>query len=92
MADERFGAVRPGGGEDTIRDRAAGAMQDAYGKTVDAAAEGAQAVKKAAVASHDFLRDFMEANPHVTTALALGIGLLVGYAAAKRPAPRVWWE
>jgi uncharacterized protein YjbJ (UPF0337 family) len=72
--------------------QAAGAVQDAYDKTVDAAVEGAQTVKGAAVAGHDFLKKFMEDYPHTTTAIALGIGLLIGYAAKRPPARRGWWD
>jgi ElaB/YqjD/DUF883 family membrane-anchored ribosome-binding protein len=59
-------------------------VQDNYGKAVDAAKDGVEAAKDAAVASHDFLRKFMEDNPHTTTALALGVGLLVGAAVTRR--------
>jgi ElaB/YqjD/DUF883 family membrane-anchored ribosome-binding protein len=72
--------------------QAAGSVQDAYDRTVDAAVEGAQSVKEAAVASHDFLKKLMENNPHTTTAIALGIGLLIGYAAKRPPARRGWWD
>ena len=58
--------------------QAAGAVENVYSKTVSAAVEGAQSVSRAAVAGHDFLRDFMEENPHTTTVIALGIGLLIG--------------
>jgi len=72
-------------------DQATGVVQDAYGKTMDAAAEGAQTVKVAAIAGHDYLRKFMEDNPHTTTVIALGIGLLIGYAAHRQPSRRSWW-
>lgn len=108
MADERMGTVRPLGAKadqrggnaasdvrsqaDGLMNQAADAVQDAYGKTVDAAVEGAKTVKGAAVASHDFLRRFMEENPHTTTVIALGIGLLIGYAAKRPPPRRGWWD
>ena len=75
-----------------LMNQAAGAMQDAYGKTVDVAADSAQKVKGAAIAGHDFLQKFMEENPHTTTAIALGIGLLIGYAAHRQPPRRNWWD
>jgi uncharacterized protein YjbJ (UPF0337 family) len=75
-----------------LMNQAAGAVQDAYGKTIDVASEGAKTVKDAAVSSHDFLKKFMEDNPHTTTAIALGIGLLIGYAAHRPPARRAWWD
>lgn len=107
MADERMG-IRPLGANadqrggnaagdvrsqaDGLMNQAADAVQDAYGKTVDAAVEGAKTVKGAAVASHDFLRRFMEENPHTTTVIALGIGVLIGYAAKRPPPRRGWWD
>jgi ElaB/YqjD/DUF883 family membrane-anchored ribosome-binding protein len=63
---------------------AAETVQDGYGKAVDAAKEGAVAARDAAVAGHDFLRKFMDDNPHTTTAIALGIGVLIGYTATRR--------
>jgi uncharacterized protein YjbJ (UPF0337 family) len=72
--------------------QATGVVQDAYGKAVDAAAEGAQSVKSAAIAGHDYLRKFMEENPHTTTFIALGIGFLIGYATHKQPSRRNWWS
>jgi ElaB/YqjD/DUF883 family membrane-anchored ribosome-binding protein len=72
--------------------QAAGAAQEAYGKTVDATVEGAQTVKDLAVAGHDALKQFMEDNPHTTTAIALGIGLLIGYAAHRPPPRRGRWD
>ena len=107
MVEERVGTVRPlgakaeqrggnagdtGSHDNGLMNQAAGAVQDAYGKTVDAAVEGAKSVKGAAVASHDFLRRFMEENPHTTTVIALGIGLLIGYAATRPPPRRGWWD
>jgi uncharacterized protein YjbJ (UPF0337 family) len=72
-------------------DQAAGAAQDAYGKTVDAAMDGAQKVKDVAVEGHDLLRKFIENNPHTAAAVALGIGLLIGYTAHRPPEPRRYW-
>ena len=63
---------------------AADMVQDSYGKAVDTAKEGVAAAKDAAAAGHDSLRKFMEDNPHTTTALALGIGVLIGFAATRR--------
>jgi uncharacterized protein YjbJ (UPF0337 family) len=76
-----------------VMNQAAGAVQNAYGKSVDAAADGAQTVKDAAIASHDFLQKFVEDNPHTATAIALGIGVLIGYAAHRPPLQaRYWWD
>jgi ElaB/YqjD/DUF883 family membrane-anchored ribosome-binding protein len=71
-----------------LMNQTAEAAQDAYGKTVDAAKDGVETVKDAAVAGHDFLGKFMEDNPHTTTAIALGIGVLIGYTATRQPARR----
>jgi uncharacterized protein YjbJ (UPF0337 family) len=75
-----------------IMNQAAGAAQDAYGQAVDAATHGAQAIKEAAIGGHDFLKQFMEENPHTTTAIALCIGLFIGYAAHRPPQRRYWWD
>jgi uncharacterized protein YjbJ (UPF0337 family) len=75
-----------------MMNQAAGAIQDAYGKTVDTAIEGAQTVKDAAVAGHDYIKKFVEDNPHTATLIALGIGVLVGYAAHRPPPRRRWWD
>ena len=75
-----------------VMNQAAGAVQDAYGKTVDAAMEGAQTVKEVAVDGHDAVRKFVEDNPHTATAIALGIGLLIGYAAHRQPQRSYLWD
>ena len=75
-----------------VINQAAGAVQDAYGKTVDAAMEGAQSVKEATIKGHDTVRKFVENNPHTATAIALGIGLFIGYAAHRQPQRRGWWD
>jgi len=67
-----------------LANQAADLVQDNYGKALDTATDGAEAAKDAAVAGHDFLRKFMDDNPHTTTALALGIGVLIGFAATRR--------
>jgi uncharacterized protein YjbJ (UPF0337 family) len=72
--------------------QAAGAVQEAYGRTRDAAAEGGRAVKDAVVGGHDVVAKFMEKNPHATAIIALGIGLLIGYAAHRPPPRRHWWD
>ena len=105
MADERIESrVRAAGGEgigktadtktqdDGLVYQATGAVKEAYGKTMGAAAESAETVMDAAVAGHDYLRKFMEDNPHTTTLIALGIGLVIGYAAHRPPPRRNWWN
>jgi len=75
-----------------VMNQAAGAVQEAYGKTVDAAMEGAQTVKNATAAGHDFLKTFVEENPHTAVAIAMGIGLFIGYTAHRPPSRRYWWD
>jgi uncharacterized protein YjbJ (UPF0337 family) len=100
MADEFRGTVRKVGtaieesagrmadntkaAAEGLANQAAEVVQDNYGKAVDAAKDGVEAAKDAAVTGHDFLRKFMDDNPHTTTALALGIGVLIGFAATRR--------
>jgi uncharacterized protein YjbJ (UPF0337 family) len=108
MPDDRTGTVRNFGGKvqkdagtvagnittesERMMDQATGAVQDAYDKTVDVATEGAQTVKEAAVAGHDYIKKFVEDNPHTATLIALGIGAFVGYAAHRPPPRRRWWD
>jgi ElaB/YqjD/DUF883 family membrane-anchored ribosome-binding protein len=94
MADELRSTVRSVG--TTIKETAGQVADDTktaaeglmvpenYDQAVDAAKEGVEAAKDAAVAGHDFIKKFMEENPHTTTAIALGIGVLVGYTATRR--------
>jgi uncharacterized protein YjbJ (UPF0337 family) len=72
--------------------QAAGVAQEAYGRTRDVAFEGAQSVKDAIVTGHDAIANFMEENPHTTTLIALGIGLLIGYTARRPTQRRSWWD
>ena len=97
MADERVGTVHDIRGDvkadaEGLLNQAAGGVQDAYNKTADAATEGAKAVKEAAIAGHDFLRNFVEKNPHTAVVLAIGLGLLVGYTSHRPPPRRGWWD
>jgi ElaB/YqjD/DUF883 family membrane-anchored ribosome-binding protein len=94
MTDERKGAFRGVEGEleEGILNQAAGAVENAYSKTLEAAAEGAQTAKEVAIASHDFLREFIEEKPYTTAAIALGMGLLIGYTAHRPPPKRSWWD
>jgi hypothetical protein len=103
MADDRLedrvramggNAEIPGDTNTQVQDllkQVTGTVEDAYGKSMDAAVEGVQTVKDAAIAGHDYLRKFMEDNPHTTTVIALGIGFLIGYAAHRQPSRRSWW-
>ena len=75
-----------------VMNQAAGAVQDAYGKTVDAASEGAQIVKEAAIQGHDTVRRLVENNPYSAIAIALGVGLIIGYSAHREPQRRYWWD
>jgi ElaB/YqjD/DUF883 family membrane-anchored ribosome-binding protein len=104
MAEERYGspAHNIGGRADEGHNRSGNAegvmsqvsdtVRGAYDKTLETAQEGAEAVKDAAVAGHDFVKRFMDENPHTTTIIALGLGLLIGYAAHRPPPRRGWWS
>ena len=69
---------------DGLMNRAAELVPDDYDKAVDAAKDGVEAAKDAAVAGHDYIKKFMDENPHTTTAIALGIGVLIGFTATRR--------
>jgi len=75
-----------------VMEQAAGTVQNAYGQALDTAAEGADAVKQVAIEGHDFLKRFIEDNPHTATAIAIGIGFCLGYAAHQPPRRRTWWD
>jgi uncharacterized protein YjbJ (UPF0337 family) len=75
-----------------LMNQAAGAMQNAYGQAADAAAESAETVKQAAIEGHDFLKKFIEDNPHTATLIAIGIGFFIGYAAHQPPRRHYWWD
>jgi len=75
-----------------LADQAVGAMQDAYDQAADVAERGAEAVKDAAVGAHDTLKRFVEDNPHTATLIAMGVGMLIGYAAHRPPARKSWWD
>ena len=75
-----------------VVNQAAGAVQNAYGKATDAVAEGAETVKQAAIEGHDFLKKFIEDNPHTATLIAIGIGFFIGYAAHQPPRRHYWWD
>jgi hypothetical protein len=93
MNDDRVaGSVRNIGGIDRAPGDAAGAAEDAYGQAVDIAKDSAQKVRDVAVEGHDFLKKFMEDNPHTTAAIALAIGIFIGYAAHRPPQRRHWWD
>jgi len=93
-ADEGTGEIArdPKTRVEGLLNQVTGSAQGAYGKSMDAAVEGVQTVKDAAIAGHDYLRKFMEDNPHTTTVIALGIGFLIGYAAHRQPSRSSWWD
>jgi uncharacterized protein YjbJ (UPF0337 family) len=75
-----------------LMNQAAGAAEDAYGQAVDIAKDSAQKVRDVAFEGHDFWKKFMEDNPHTTAAIALAIGIFIGYAAHRPPQRRHWWD
>jgi len=98
MADERYGSsahsigTRAEESAEGVMGQVSDSVRSAYDKTVETAKGGAEGVKHAAVAGHDFVKRFMDENPHTTTVIALGIGLLIGYAAHRPPPRRGWWS
>jgi ElaB/YqjD/DUF883 family membrane-anchored ribosome-binding protein len=83
MADQRYGAGNGVKAEaEDMLNQAAGAVQDAAG-----------AVQDIAVAGRDLLQEFVEERPYTTAAIALGLGLLIGYSTKQPPPPkRGWWD
>jgi len=81
-----------GGRGGKIEENGIGAAQDLYEQAVDIAKDGVRKVSDVAVEGHDALKKFMEENPHTTTAIALGIGIFVGYAARRPSQRRHWWS
>jgi uncharacterized protein YjbJ (UPF0337 family) len=75
-----------------LMNQAAGAAQDAYGQATDAAAQGVETVKQAAIEGHDFVKKYIEENPHTATLIAIGIGIFIGYAAHQPPRQKYWWD
>lgn len=84
--------VGEGGRGGKTEEIAAGAAQDIYDQAVDIAKDSVEKINDVAVESHDALKRFMEENPHTTTAIALGIGIFIGYAARRPPQRRHWWS
>ena len=64
----------------------------ATAETEDMLNQAAGAVQDIAVAGRDLLQDFVEERPYTTAAIALGLGLLIGYSAHRPPAKRGWWD
>ena len=95
--DDR-GTVHPIGGKldsakaTGLADQAVDAMHDAYDQASDAAERSAGAVKDAAVGAHDYVKNFIEENPHASTLIAIGLGVLIGYAAHRPPQRKSWWD
>jgi uncharacterized protein YjbJ (UPF0337 family) len=75
-----------------LMNQAAGAAENAYGQAADIAKDSAQKVRDVAVEGHDFVKKFMADNPHTTAAIALAIGIFIGYAAHRPPKRRHWWD
>ena len=79
-------------GATAVINQPADAVQKAYGQAVDAVGEGTDSVKQVAIEGHDFLKKFIETNPHTATLVAIGIGIFIGYAAHQPPRRRYWWD
>jgi uncharacterized protein YjbJ (UPF0337 family) len=95
MTDDRIaGTVRNIGGkvQEGVGKVTGDTKSEAKG-VMNQAMEGAQTVKEATIQGHDIVRKFVENNPHTATAIALGIGLFIGYAAHRQPQRRrYWWD
>jgi len=79
-------------GAKAVINQTTGAMLNTYGQAVEAVAEGADTVKQVAIEGHDFLKKFIEENPHTAALIAIGIGIFIGYAAHQPPRRRYWWD
>ena len=55
-----------------------GALQDMYGQAKEKAASAAETVRETASEADDFLRTTIEQRPYTASAVALGIGFLIG--------------
>jgi uncharacterized protein YjbJ (UPF0337 family) len=89
-AQDVYGQVKDSASE--VRGQMSERVQKGYDATIEGTKQGAEIVKDAAIAGHDFLKRFMDENPHTTTIIALGIGLLIGYASHRPPPQRSWWN
>jgi ElaB/YqjD/DUF883 family membrane-anchored ribosome-binding protein len=58
----------------------------------DMLSQAAGTVQDVAVAGRDLLQDFVEDRPYTTAAIALGLGLLIGYSAHRPPPRRGWFD
>jgi uncharacterized protein YjbJ (UPF0337 family) len=58
--------------------QAEGSIQDLYGQAVDAAEDTIDAVRKMPASLDDTIRHYIENNPYMTAAIALGLGWLIG--------------
>jgi ElaB/YqjD/DUF883 family membrane-anchored ribosome-binding protein len=76
-----------------MADERAGTGNGAKAEAQDMLNQAAGAVQDIAVAGRDLLKDFVEDRPYTTAAIALGLGLLIGYS-THRPPPRRrgWWD
>ena len=64
--------------------QAAGRAQDLYGQARDAASDAVGVLEDGAETIEDAVRDFVEARPYTTAAIALGIGWLIGTMGRRR--------
>ena len=64
--------------------QAAGRAQDLYGQARDAASDAVGVLEDGAETIEDAVRNFVEARPYTTAAIALGIGWLIGTMGRRR--------
>jgi uncharacterized protein YjbJ (UPF0337 family) len=58
--------------------QAAGKMQDLYGQAKDTAADAAEAVKRGAIDTEDYVRELIEERPYTMVFAALVAGWVIG--------------
>jgi len=75
-----------------MADQRIGTVTGAKAETEDMLNKAAGAVQDIAVTGRDLLRDFVEDRPYTTAAIALGLGLLIGYSAHRPPPKRGWFD
>jgi MYXO-CTERM domain-containing protein len=79
--EEGFGRVAGDGKRQAegLADQAMGAAQNLYGQAKDTASDAADVVKKGASNAEDFVRRVIESQPYTAVAVALAVGLALGW-------------
>jgi ElaB/YqjD/DUF883 family membrane-anchored ribosome-binding protein len=64
-------------------DRSGNAAHEMYSEAKTAAGDAWQDARKQINSGHDAIRDFVEGRPYTSLLLALGIGMLLGFARSR---------